>query len=65
LFFRKYGKAGSHLLSANRDHDYSAKKRGAMTRKWRRKPLKSLKTDSGMMGRPLAVVVKQLGGAPG
>jgi hypothetical protein len=64
LFFRKPGKPGSHLLSANRDHDYSAKKRGNDS-EMAPQAVEIAQNGLGNDGPPLAVVVKQLGGAPG
>jgi hypothetical protein len=55
LFFRKVEKPGWRFPQATRDQGFGVKDRG-LTREWRRKPLKSLKTDSEMAIRRLAIV---------
>jgi hypothetical protein len=55
LFFRKVGKPDWRFPCAARDQGFYRYGQ-EMTRKWRRKPLKSLKTDSEIAIHGIAIV---------
>jgi hypothetical protein len=60
LFFRKARQARLALLVGDARPDFGVQTQGT-TREWRLKPLKSLKTDSAVATRRLAVAGEKLG----